>query len=746
MVLVFVLQITWQMAWALEAPGRPGLPAHWASAQKSGVGTSYEAYDLDGRYSALSETAPISRVWFTLADGILTETYFPTIDTAQSQQTELLISDGKTFLEEEKNGTHTIEWLSSKAPIFRVTTQDSKNRYTIIKIFFTHPEKNVVFIQYHIESHVPNLTFYLCHNPRAMNGGLGDSGKILDQAWLAQEENQVQVLNISTPFSSSTLGFSGVSDGLTQLRKNFSISNIYDSASNGHIRFVGELPKAPSLSFTVALGFGFNPKETLDLTQKALQENIEKLKNQYIQEWHLYFSNLLDLSSFSQDQGKEFYASTVLLKSHEDKTYEGAIVASLSIPWGNSLEGNNLNLQLYSTARGTGGYHLVWPRDLFHTARAFLSVHDSATAKNCLRFLKKIQYGDEEGTWNFTPRLIPKVGGFPQNTWIDGESFWQGLQMDEVAFPIILAWHLWEAGELDLDEYWPMIEAAAHLIAHHGPWSAQERWEENYGISPSTVAAEIAALICASDLALAKGAEEASQFWAKTADQWSLTPGDNVEAWTFTTSGLWGNGNYYLRLDGASRLSPLEPDYLAQWDPNDTKKITLANASGIYLEKEIVDGGFLELVRYGVRSATNEFILDSLPELDEKIKITTPLGPAWYRYLYDGYGEEGRGRLWTLLTAERAQYELALLLKRKSNPKIISSTLDQYIRTLENFANEGHLFPEQVWDKGEHIGQGTGSATPLIWMHAEYLKLLRSKADQKPFDLIPIVYSRYKDY
>ena len=375
-----------------------------------------------------------------------------------------------------------------------------------------------------------------------------------------------------------------------------------------------------------------------------------------------------------------------------------------------------------------------------------MSIHDIETAKNCLKFLKKIQYGNDAGLWNFSPRLIPKYGGMPQNTWVDGEVFWYGLQMDEVAFPIILAWHLWQAGELNLDEYWPMIESAAHLIAHYGPWTAQERWEENYGISPSTVAAEITALICASDLALAKGAEEASQFWAKTADQWSLTPDNNIESWTFTTSGLWGNGKYYVRLEGASRFSPFEPDYFAIWNPNDTKKITLANASGIYLEKEIVDGGFLELVRYGVRSATNEFILDTLPELDEKIKVTTPFGPAWYRYLYDGYGEEGLGRLWTFLTAERAQYELALLLKRKANPKIISATLDHYIQTLENFANDGGLFPEQVWDRGEKIGQGTGSATPLIWTHAEYLKLLRSKSDLAPFDLIPIVYNRYKNY
>lgn len=735
-----------ETSYTSESPGRPGLPPHWASARKMGVGTSYEAYDLDGKYSPFSRTAPISRVWFTLADGVLTETYFPTIDMAQSQQTELLISDGKTFLEEEKNGIHTIEWLSPKAPIFRVTTQDPQNRYIIIKTFFTHPEKNVVLVQYEIYSHVPHLTFYLCHNPRASNSGLSDSGKITAQAWMAQEENHVQVLKTSLPFVSSTVGFSGLSDGLTQLKKNFSITNFYDSASNGHIRFVGELPTAESLSLTVALGFGFTPQETLELTQKALQEDPEKLKNQYIQEWQSYFNTLLDLTPFSQDQGKEFYASTVLLKTHEDKTFEGAIVASLSIPWGDAFEGSTSNLRLYSTPRGTGGYHLVWPRDLFHIARAFLGIHDIDTAKNCLRFLKKIQYGSQEGRWNFAPRLIPKQGGFPQNTWVDGEPFWQGLQMDEVAFPLILAWHLWQAGELNLEEYWPMIESAAHLIAQHGPWTAQERWEENYGISPSTVAAEIAALICASDLALAKGAQEASQFWAQTADRWSLTPGDNIESWTFTTSGIWGNGKYYLRLDGASHFSPLEPNYLALWDPNDTQKIALANASGIYLEKEIIDGGFLELVRYGVRSATNEFILDSLPELDEKIKVTTPFGPAWYRYLYDGYGEEGRGRLWTFLTAERAQYELALLLKRKANPKIISTTLDHYIRTLENFANEGGLFPEQVWDTGEKMGQGTGSATPLIWTHAEYIKLLRSKADQKPFDLIPIVYQRYKEY
>lgn len=744
-----VLVFTSHMAWALEAPGRPGLPPHWASGQKMGIGTSYEAYDLDGKYSPLSRTAPISRVWFTLAEGVLTETYFPTIDMAQSQQTELLITDGKTFLEEEKNGTHTIEWLDPKAPIFRITTQDPQNRYTITKVFFTHPEKNIVYIQYQIQPHQANLTFYLCHSPHALNSGLDDSGEIRSQTWLAYEGNSFQALATSPPLSSSTVGFAGISDGLTSLRKNFSLSPpYYDTALKGHIRFVGALPSSDSIiAFTVALGFGFNAKETLDLTEKALQENLEKLKNQYIQEWHSYFTHVLDLSSVSQDEGKEFYASGVLLKTHEDKTYEGAIVASLSIPWGDSTEGNNLSFHLYSLSRGSGGYHLVWPRDLFHTARALMSIHDMETARNCLRFLKKIQYGNQEGTWNFSPRLIPKQGAFPQNTWVDGEPFWQGLQMDEVAFPIILAWHLWQAGEINLEEIWPMVESAATLIAAHGPWTAQERWEENYGISPSTVASEISALVCAADLALAKGEEEAAQFWMNTADHWSLTPGDNIESWTFTTSGLWGNGRYYLRLDGASRLSQLQqPDYFAIWNPNDTKKILLSNSSGIYLEKEIVDGGFLELVRYGVRSATNEFILDSLPELDEKIKVTTPFGPAWYRYLYDGYGEEGRGRLWTHLTAERAQYELALLLKRKANPKVIASTLDSYIQTLENFANEGHLFSEQVWDTGANIGKNTGSATPLIWTHAEYLKLLRSKADLVPFDLIPIVYQRYKDY
>ena len=748
--ILLILCILCSAVHAGEAPGKPGQPPHWASAQKIAVGTSYEAYDLDGNYSPLSETAPISKVWFTIAQGILTETYFPTIDAAQTQSTELLISDGKTFIEEEKNGIHSIERLDDEAPLFRVTTQDHEGRYTLIKDFFTHPESQHIFIQYSILPKIPGLHFYLAHNPRANNSGYHDTGLIEDNQWIAHEKNYYQVISTSLPLTSS-VGFVGTSDGQTELSQKFSFTPSYDKAKEGHIRFVGEIPLSKTTSptsFTIVLGFGFSKEEVIQKTKEALSQNSDALKKQYVQEWHSYFNKLLNLSSLSHDQGQEFYTSTLLLKSHEDKTYPGAIVASLSVPWGDQNSENSFlkNLFLYAEDRGTGGYHLVWPRDLFQTARALMSLHDFETAKNCLKFLKRIQHTQEDGLWSFDERNLSKKGSFPQSTWVDGTSFWQGLQMDEVSFPIILAWHLWQAGEIAISDYWPMIEQAANFITQFGPWTSQERWEENYGISPSTVAAEISALVCEADFAEAKGAQEESRIWLQTADQWSLTPGNNIEAWTFTTSGLWGNGRYYLRLDGASRFSASDPDYLAVWDPNDNKNIFLANFSGTYLEKEIIDGGFLELVRYGVRSPTNEFILDSLAELDEKIKVITPQGPAWYRYLYDGYGEEGRGRLWTFLTGERAQYELALQLKRKANPKVIINTLDQYIKTLEGFSNEGYLFSEQLWDKDTLLGHPTGSATPLLWTHAEYLKLLRAKADQKPFELIPIVYQRYKDY
>jgi glucoamylase len=406
-----------------------------------------------------------------------------------------------------------------------------------------------------------------------------------------------------------------------------------------------------------------------------------------------------------------------VLLAHEDKTYAGAFVASASIPWGQVKSDDDM-----------GGYHLVWTRDMVQTATALLACGHVATARRALVYLACTQEPD---------------GGFAQNFWIDGTPYWSGEQLDEVAFPVLLAWRLWKAdalGELDI---FPFVERAAGYLVRHAPITHQERWEENAGYSPSTLAAVIAGLICAAEMARAHESAELGQFLEEFAD-WIE---GHLEDWTVTNDGVLHPEikRHYMR------IRPPERGEAYACESCGTETIRLQNRPpGTRYEfeaREIVDAGFLELVRYGVRRADDALMVDSLKVVDAVLKCELPQGPGWRRYNWDGYGQRadggpfqgwGQGRVWPLLTGERAHYELAA-----------RNEIGALIKTYEDFATCGQMLPEQVWDEPDlpqrrlRLGQPDGSATPLVWAHAEYLKLLRSAMDGKVFDRIDPVYERY---
>ena len=393
------------------------------------------------------------------------------------------------------------------------------------------------------------------------------------------------------------------------------------------------------------------------------------------------------------------------------------MVASASIPWGEAKGDEDL-----------GGYHLVWTRDMVNSVTGLLACGATATASRALIYLACSQQPD---------------GGFAQNFWINGVPYWRGIQLDQVAFPIMLAWRLWKADALgDFDPY-PMVKAAAGFLIRHGPCTQQERWEENSGYSPSTLAAGIAGLICAADFAKHRGDQEDGVFLEEYADFLE----SHIEGWTVTTQGtlLPGIPRHYIRIHPVDINDP-EPHE----DPN-LGLLTIRNrppgSRSEFPAKEVVDAGFLELVRYGVRSSSDILIEDSLRVVDSILKVVTPAGPAWYRYNHDGYGLRadggpfqgwGKGRLWPLLTGERGHYELAA-----------GRDVKPFIRAMEGFASRGGMLPEQVWDEPDRpghsrrFGQCAGAAMPLMWAHAEYIKLLRSARDGQVFDRIPIVAARY---
>jgi glucoamylase len=693
-----------------EAFGRPGIPPRWTSSSKSGVGTAYSTS---------------SRVWFTISHGILNEIYFPTIDHPQTRDMQFLITDGETFFHEERvDLDNQSECIEPNALGYRVTTSDRNGRYRLVKQIISDPHQPCVLIHAQVEGDpdfLKKLRIYALLAPHLEVGGYGNSasrfrtaGQNVLVAWKA---GKFLAMGANVGFNKTSCGFVGHSDGWQDLHKDFRLDWEFDKAEDGNVAVIGEINPARNREFTVGIAFGDSLHGAVTVLEQSLATPFAEHRVKFVEQWHRASSRMKKLDGVSGDRGTLYRNSRNLLLAHEDKTFAGALIASASIPWGNAKGDEDV-----------GGYHLVWTRDMVNSALALLAGEDSKTPLRALVYLACCQQAD---------------GGFAQNFWIDGGAYWQGIQLDEVAFPILLAWHLWKRDALgDFDPH-PMVRSAAAYLIRHGPVTQQERWEENSGYSPSTLAVGIAALICAADFARSRGEHGDASFLQDYADFLE----SHIERWTVTTNGCLVPGiqRHYIRIHPAAIGDP-SPDE----DPNHGLLTVHNRPPGTpwqFPAKDIVDAGFLELVRYGVRKPGDPLIEDSLRVVDAVLKVDTPFGPCWRRYNHDGYGTLpdggpfegfGQGRAWPLLTGERAHYEFAA--GRDVRP---------LIRTIEQFAFRGRMLPEQVWDSPDlesasmYFGKPAGSAMPLMWAHAEYVKLLRSVTDGQVFDLIPIVAERY---
>jgi glucoamylase len=693
-----------------EAFGRPGIEPKWTHGGKDAVGTAYAAS---------------SHIWFTFWNGILTEVYYPTVDRPQIRDLQYLVTDGKSFFHEERRNLQSkLERLSEHALGYRCTNSDPAGRYSIVKEIVADPHYACILQHTQItgdDSFISNLRLYALCAPHLEVGGWGNTGYAIEfggqKLLMAQKDETWLAMAATLPFSRVSCGYVGRSDGWTDLANNFQMDWEFDRASDGNVALTGELNPADCREFTLGLAFGDTEHQAITTLFQALSTPFEQHRKRFIEQWDRAGLGISPLEKASSDNGDLYRGSFSVLRAHEDKSYPGAFIASLSIPWGE--------------ARGDqdqGGYHLVWTRDLVNSASSILAAGDSATAMRALIYLAASQQKD---------------GGFAQNFWIDGDPYWRGIQLDEVAFPVLLAWQLARQGALqDFDPY-PMVRRAAAYLVHHGPVTQQERWEEISGYSPSTLASNIAALICAAGFARKRRDDATANFLEEYADFLEC----HLEDWTVTIDGtlVAGIPKHYIRILPA----PVDNPH-AEEDPN-RGSVKIANrrpgTTQVFPAKEIVDAGFLELVRYGIRKAYDPIIVDSLRVVDAVLKVETPAGPCWHRYNQDGYGQRddggpfvgwGKGRVWPLLTGERGHYELAA-----------GRDVKLFIRAMEGFASSTGLLAEQLWDEPDRpevymfLGRPTGSAMPLMWAHSEYIKLLRSALDGKIFDLIPEVADRY---
>jgi len=652
---------------AQAAPGGPGEQPTWTDAAKDGIGTS---------------VTTASKVWFTLQGGVLTEVYYPRVDMADVHGLEFAVSNGKRVWLESRDMKHTITRIDDRTLLFKQINTDSAGRFTITKTYTTDPAHNTLLVDVTF-SGPPGDMLYAIYQPALGNAGYGNDAATQAGALVTSKDTLASALEVSGGFAETSNGYAGVNDAYTDLMLHHRLTWKYTSAVNGHVVQVGRV--AHPAHFTLALGFGRTTAGARAEADAGLATGFAAASRSYARGWHEYVAGLHQVSPAYE---QEFQLAAMVVRAHEDKTYPGAIIASMSIPWGYAVPADKPTV---------GGYHLVWARDLYEAATSLMVAGDTATARRAARYLFDVQQKAD--------------GSFPQNSWLDGKPYWTAIQMDEQSYPIVLAWQL---GLTDNTTWTKHIRPAAEFVLVHGPATQQERWEEVSGYSPSTMAAEIAGLVCASAIAKQNGATADAARYLNTADDWAA----HLEPWLVTTTGHLKGGapgiGYYMRIDNNQ-------------DPNDGYQLDTRNGSGVHDERDVVDQGFTELVRLGIRPATDPIIENSLKVIDSTIRVQTPNGPDFYRYNHDGYGEtyfggpwlgEGKGRLWPIFAGERGEYEVAA-----------GGDPTPYLQAMLHFANDGGMIPEQVWDRANPtrvhfvFGKGTGSATPLVWSMGEFMRL-----------------------
>ncbi len=695
------------------APGAPGSTPSWTTGAKAGIG------------KAISGTSEVS---FALSHGIINEVYFPREDIVCIRQVGLIVTDSDNFFADEKNDTHhTIEHPDNGIPDYTLTNSCKQEKFVIKKEVITDPIRNTLLQKVTfkaLQGNINDYKLFVVLEPHIRNKGGDNTGSKETYKGvpllIAERDGIVLAMACSVPWKKSSVGFKDASDGISDIKKNKKLTNEYELAENGNIVLTAQidLEKIKDDSFTIAVGFGFSHKEASHQAWSSILDGFDTAKNKYIAEWAKWQSQLDDERSDNKTIGKNFRSSATVLRICESKNFPGGMIASMSIPWGNARNDED-----------TGGYHLVWPRDLVETAWALLSLNSNEDVLRVVNYLLSTQ--QEDGSWI-------------QNMWLEGSPYWKGIQMDETALPVILMDACYHRNLLDderMGRYWQGIRKAASFILVNGPATEQDRWERQPGISPFTIATEIAALLAAAEFADMFGDEEMANYCRDTADCWN----ENIELWTYITGTELAKQNdvegYYIRVNPT--VVPI----------NDAKEahINVQHHDGKKGQTpafDIIATDALALVRFGLRGAGDQRILNTIKLVDRYLKVETPSGACWHRFSKDAYGEDdngdpfgngGKGRAWPLLTGERAHYEIAA-----GNIEEAKNLL----KAMEAFSYHG-MIPEQIWDtedipeKGMYFGQHTGSAMPLVWAHAEYIKLCNSIKYRRVVDMPSHTFERY---
>ena len=613
----------------VEAPGWPGIPARWTSSAKDGVG------------AALTQG---SQVWFTISHGIVNEIYYPRVDQACVRDVGLIVTDGGAFFAEVKRDCDTlVERIEDGVPAFRLTSTHRGGRFRLINQVIADPRSDSILLHIRLEnSSKTALRLFALLAPHLVNAGAHNNGKRSEYKGrhiLSAVGDGTHLTMLGSPsFLASSVGFVGASDGWRQLRDHGRLIDQYDTATDGNIALSAELAMGADGGSVLAVGFGRTSAEGAYHARTSSMSPFETILNDYSAGWRAWQSGLRTMERRAHGQNM-YRVSANILRVHQTPTFPGGFIASLSIPWGFSKGDDDM-----------GGYHLIWPRDLCETAGGLLACGAHSEVRQILRYLRATQEGD--GSWR-------------QNYWLDGAPYWGGVQLDECAFPMLLLDMARREGALglpDLQQFWPMVERAAGFVLRTGPRTKQDRWEENAGYTPFTLAVAIAALLAAAEIAEACDIEALPALLRDTADAWN----EQIEDWIYVEDTPLareaGVPGYYIRV---------APESPAKGGPDVHGLIQVRNheaGSGAIAADELISTDAIALVRFGLRAPDDPRMLSTIAVIDRLLKVELPQGPGWHRYNLDGYGEKadgspfdgvGIGRAWPLLAGERAHYALA---------------------------------------------------------------------------------------
>jgi glucoamylase len=744
------------------APGGPGAPSYFDLARKDCLGTA---------------AGTGSKVWYTVAGGVLADVYEPTIDNTDVSTLQYIVTDGATFADlQARDMSYTVA-ADPSGMACTVTSADTKHGFQLVTTYITDPERDAVLMQTQLEdlsgssTNLAGLHLYARLDAHVNgNGGggsqnAGSNSGVVDTSGIPVIFSTNTVTNAanrgyavptymalaaSPAPSAASVGYAGTaSDGLTQLDATHALTP-YSSAPDGHVVATEEVTTG-GRPVALALGFGRTQASSISVAEGSLSNPFGQTSAKYRHGWTVYdgglkppatsFSGLTPSQAASLDG--HYYVSANVLKASEDKTFPGAVVASLASPWGQAVPAGVFD---GSDPSYFGSYREVFARDLYEAFTGLLADGDIATAKAATLFL-------------FDRQQQPD-GSMPRNSLLNGKPAPDtgGTQLDEAAYPILMAYLAGLGGDATL--YQDHVRPAADFLVSHGPSFGVERWEEQAGYSPSTIAAEIAGLTAASAIAAVHGDTARARLYQATADDFQRM----IKAWTVTTTGPDGP-RYFIRLSKTG-------------DPNAAISYNLGNGGPTLDQRAVVDGGFQELVRLGELPIADADVRASLAVLDHQISVPTPSGTGYYRYgnsaaagSADGYGDcyqpsqdsctvvgapwpptgTGTGHLWPNLSGERAESDLAAG---------DAGGTRSLLQAMLSFSSGVGLVPEQAWEDpdlpaspfgsdpatasiGFTDGKAAGSASPLTWAQAQELRLILSIGVGQNVDTPGVTVERY---